>query len=114
MSRLLNATTGAVLASEVDRARNLWQRTLGLIPRTSITADQGLWIDECTTIHTVGMRCTIDVLFLDKHGHVLKIARSIPPNSGTVGCTAAHAVVETGAAAEIGHDLLIGDRLILD
>ncbi len=114
MSSLYNATTGLLIASEIERARNLWQRTVGLIPRDRINANQGLWIDQCSTIHTMGMRCPIDVLFLDRHGYLLKVARSVPPNSGTIGCNAALIVIETGVSADEGHDLLIGDRLVLE
>lgn len=114
MSSLYNATTGMLIADDIDRARNLWQRTVGLIPRDRIAANQGLWIDQCSTIHTMGMRCPIDVLFLDRQGHLLKIARCIPPNSGTIGCNAAQIVVEMGVSAAAGHDLLVGDRLVLE
>jgi uncharacterized membrane protein (UPF0127 family) len=114
MSKLKNATTGSVLATDIERARNVWQRTVGLIPRERLSANQGLWIDQCSTIHTMGMRCAIDVFFLDRQGYLLKVARAVAPNSGTLGFNAAHTVIETGAGADEGHDVLIGDRLILE
>ena len=111
---LRNATNGKVLATGVDRATNAWTRGVGLLPRGSVTSDEGLWIDGCGAVHTLGMRATLDLYFLDRENRVLKIAPAVPPNRLAVTCRNAVTVVELGAFADSGRDVLVGDRLSLE
>lgn len=111
---LRNVSNGSVVATRVDRASNPWTRGVGLLPRKTVDPDEGLWIDRCSAVHTMGMRATIDLFFLDKSGHVLKIACSVPPFRPVVACRAAVTVVELGAGAGNGRDVLIGDRLAIE
>ena len=113
MSQLRNMTTGEVLASNVRPAKTFWRRTVGLIGRSTVTSDEGLWIDQCSAVHTMGMHVPIDILFIDREGYVLRIARAVRPNTSHVSCPLAHSVVETGVAGDLGHDVLVGDRLAL-
>ncbi len=112
--RLLNATNGAVLATDVERATNAWTRGVGLLPRKTVAPHEGLWIGGCSAVHTIGMRATIDLYFLDRDDRVLKIASSVPPNRLAVTCRNAVTVVELGAGLEMARDVLVGDRLTLE
>ena len=60
---------GNVLAS-ADIANTAKSRRRGLIGQTSI--DSALVISPCKWIHTIGMKCAIDVLYLDATGLVVK------------------------------------------
>jgi uncharacterized protein len=60
---------GKVLAS-ADIANTAKSRRRGLIGQTSI--DSALVITPCKWIHSFGMKCAIDVLYLDATGAVLK------------------------------------------
>ena len=111
---LRNATNGKILATRVARAGNPWSRGLGLLPRASVASDEGLWIDRCAAVHTMGMRATLDLYFLDKEQRVLKIVSAVPPNRLAVTARSAVTVVELGAAPELGRDVLVGDRLVLE
>ena len=111
---LRNATNGRILASRVARATNFVSRGIGLLPRASVSPDEGLWIDNCGAVHTVGMRATIDLYFLDNEQRVIKIVHAVKPNRLAVTCRSSVAVVELGAAPELGRDVLAGDRLILE
>jgi len=111
---LRNATNGKVLALKVGRATNFVSRGVGLLPRAAISPDEGLWIDRCSAVHTIGMRATLDLYFLDKDQRVLRIASAVRPNRLAVVCRNAVAVVELGAAPELGRDVLVGDRLVLE
>jgi uncharacterized membrane protein (UPF0127 family) len=113
MSQLRNMTTGAVLADSIKPAKSFWQRTIGLIGKNEISSDEGLWIEQCSAVHTMGMHAPIDIIFIDRHGYVLRIARSVKPNLSHVSCPLAYAVVETGAAGHLGHDVLVGDQIAL-
>ena len=114
MFLLRNATNGKVLATRVARANNFVARGLGLIPRSQVSPDEGIWIEGCSAVHTMGMRATLDLYFLDKENRVLRIASAIRPNRLAVTCRNAVAVVELGSGPEIGRDVLVGDRLILE
>ncbi|GAC1307650.1 MAG: hypothetical protein NVSMB19_20510 [Vulcanimicrobiaceae bacterium] len=112
--RLRNATNGAVLATDVERATNAWTRGVGLLPRNAVQPHEGLWIGSCSAVHTIGMRATLDLFFLDKDDRVLKIASAVPPNRLAVTCRNAVTVVELGASQELARDVLVGDRLALE
>ncbi len=112
--RLLNATSGTVLATAVERATNAWTRGVGLLPRKKVEPHEGLWIGGCSAVHTIGMRATIDLYFLDKDHRVLKIAAAVPPNRFAVTCRNAVTVVELGAGDDLARDVLVGDRLALE
>jgi len=60
---------GKVLAS-ADIANTAKSRRRGLIGQTSI--DSALVISPCKWIHSFGMKCAIDVLYLDNEGLVVK------------------------------------------
>ncbi len=114
MGVLRNTSNGAVLATMVERATSAWSRGVGLLPRKSVASDAGLWIEGCAAVHTIGMRATIDLYFLDKDDRVLKIASSVRPNRLAVTCRNAVSVVELGAGYETARDVLVGDRLALE
>ncbi len=112
--RLRNASNGAVLATAVERATNAWTRGVGLLPRKTVAPHEGLWIGGCSAVHTIGMRATIDLYFLDKDDRVLKIAGAVGPNRLAVTCRNAVTVVELGAGDDLPRDVLVGDRLALE
>ena len=114
MHVLRNETNGKVLATRVARANNLVSRGLGLLPRAKVAHDEGIWLDGCSAVHTMGMRATIDLFFLDKDNRVLRIVSAVPPNRLAVTCRDAVSIVELGAGSEVGRDVLVGDRLILE
>jgi uncharacterized membrane protein (UPF0127 family) len=114
MHGLRNARNGALLATRVGCAKNPWERGIGLLLHASVKADEGLWIDHCAAIHTMGMRASIDVYFLDKSGRVLKISEMVAPNRLLLACRGAACVVELGAQDAEKRDIVVGDQLILE
>ncbi len=111
---LRNTSNGNVLATDVTRATNAWTRGVGLLGHKLVAPQEGLWIDACSAVHTIGMRATIDLFFLDRDRRVLKIASSVKPNRFAVTCRNAVSVVELGACGEQARDVLVGDRLALE
>ena len=90
--------------------RGFWQRLVGLLGRSSIDADEALWIDPCRAIHTFGMRFAIDVVFLDRRGVVLRVVPALL-SWRLAACSRASSVIEmsAGTAERIG--LEAGDRI---
>jgi uncharacterized membrane protein (UPF0127 family) len=107
MALLRNTTTDTIVATRIDRLSGVLQRTVGLLARPRVQCDEGVWIASCSAIHTVGMRCAIDVLFVDRDGCVVQIRRSLKPGRD------ARSVVELGSGALDQIDVMIGDRLEL-
>ena len=109
---LRNVGGGAVVASAVNRATNALSRGVGLLGRSTLGPDEGLWIDGCNAVHTMFMRVPLDLYFLDREGRVLKIAPNVPPWRFIVSCKGAAAVLELGVAD--ARAVSVGDRLTLE
>jgi uncharacterized membrane protein (UPF0127 family) len=77
MALLRNSTTGSIVATRVDLLTGFFQRAIGLLARTSVQRDEGVWLSSCRSIHTLGMRYAIDVMFVDSDGFVLRIERDV-------------------------------------
>ena len=113
MPLLRNTTTGRILATRIDRLSSFLHRAVGLLARTTIRPDEGVWITSCRAIHTLGMRVAIDVIFVDRESRVIRVVSNVRPNRLALSCSGAEAVVELGSGALRDMDLLPGDRLEL-
>ena len=71
-------------------------RRRGLARLDSPPDDYALLIPRCPSVHTFGMRFTLDLIWLGKDGSPVRIDRSVPPRRMRV-CTRARSVVETAA-----------------
>ncbi len=76
---------------------NAWERMCGLLPRKDLSADEGLWIEPCFSVHTFFMRFPMDAAFLDRSGKVIAIYHSLPPWRHSWIHFGASAVLETAA-----------------
>lgn len=77
-------------------AASFWQRAAGLFLCRDAGPHEGLWLRPCRAVHTLGMGRTIDVLFLDRQGRILKTVHALRPNRAAW-CPGAHSVVELPA-----------------
>lgn len=68
-----------LIAAEVITARNFFSRLFGLTVRRKLKADEGFYIEYCSSIHTFGMRYSIDAVFLDRNYKVIAIYNDIRP-----------------------------------
>ncbi len=76
---VLNQTQGTVVADRVEIADTFWRRGKGLIGRRELPEGSGLVIRPCGSIHMFFMSIPLDVLHIDKHGHVVKVLHGIQP-----------------------------------
>ena len=60
-------------------AADFWTRLTGLISRERCNSGEVLMFAPCKSIHTFGMRCPVDVAFLDAGARVIKVERDIKP-----------------------------------
>jgi uncharacterized membrane protein (UPF0127 family) len=112
--RIHNATRGTELATNARRASTYWSRLIGLLGRPGLPAGEALVIDPCSSVHTVFMRFTIDVVFADKNGLVLKTVPRLKPfrasgllRGSTVAIELPEGTIERSATA-------IGDQLTFE
>jgi len=70
---------GRVWVARVEVAATHLQRMRGLLGRRELPVGHGLLIESCGSIHTLGMRFPIDVIFLDQAWQVRRICRMVQP-----------------------------------
>lgn len=78
MARVLRAD-GSALLDRCGFTETARERMLGLLPRESLAAGEGLWFPNHSSVHTFFMRFPIDVAFLDSEGRVAALYHSLPP-----------------------------------
>jgi uncharacterized membrane protein (UPF0127 family) len=105
-ARLLLGDSTRELAT-VRIARSFWSRFKGLLGRRSLREMEGLLFVPGGSIHTLGMRFSIDVIFLDAQMTVLRVSANVrpwrcalaPPHTRYVLELAAHAAAMCGVEA---------------
>jgi len=97
---------GQVLAS-AEVAETRAERRRGLLGRSEI---EGVFILKARSVHTVGMRFSIDVALCDADGTVLRVL-TLAPNRATLPMRAARSAVEAPAGAFRSWGVIAGDRL---
>ncbi len=109
MYHLYNRTTGATLATDLKLARTPWERLIGFLDRKAIGPNDAIWFDRCSSIHTIGMRAAIDVIFLNDADEVLALQRNVSRNRPYISHPNAASVLEIGTSPT--DRLHVGDTL---
>lgn len=73
----------APIATRVGIADGFWLRAKGLLGRVPLGAGEGLLLNPCRAVHTMGMHYPIDVAFLDEGGTVVATYHRLRPNRRT-------------------------------
>jgi uncharacterized membrane protein (UPF0127 family) len=91
-----------------NRCTSFIERAIGLLGRPVLQVTEALWIAPCPSVHTVGMRYPIDVIFCDG---VVRIVENLEPDRVASAKGARHTCeMLAGSARRIG--LTAGDRLV--
>ena len=109
--RVVRGASGVSVGSHVRVADSWWHRLRGLLARPPLCEGEGMLLLDCDSVHTVGMRQTIDVAFLDAEGTVVRsLPRLRPWRLGFGGRDAVHALeLPAGRINQTG--IVPGDRL---
>jgi hypothetical protein len=81
----------------------------GLLGRTVLEPGCGLLLERTRSVHTVGMRWTIHMAFLDRELTVLGV-RAVPPGRLVLPRARIRHVLELATGTDVG----VGDRLLPD
>ena len=95
----------------VQTADNFWRRLRGLMFAQPLEPISALLLTRCASIHTAFMRQTIDVLYLDAHGVVLRCVANILPWRASAKPGAKH-VLEMAAGSITRLGIAPGHRLV--
>ena len=99
------------MCARCDVADSHLKRMRGLLGRSSLPADEGLFLPSSGSIHMLFMRFPIDAVFCDAELRVIDVARGLRPWRVAVR-RRAKAVIELAEGA--ARDVSPGDKLTLD
>lgn len=93
VARLRRLPRRTVLGREIPVARGFRARLLGLAFLDRDSAGHGLLIERCSSVHTFGMRFSLDLVFLDEMGAAIEVRRCVG-RGRIVTCRGANTVLE--------------------
>lgn len=109
--QVFDAGTQRCIISKVFKANNAWERARGLLARKALNINEGFWLEPCPSVHTMGMRYKLDIVFLDSDGQVKKIAENLRPMRFAV-CSNATVSLELLAGQAAYLQITQGMRLV--
>ena len=96
------AKKDAELFADIVEAKTFFQRFRGLMGKTSLKEGEGLWFENCASIHCFFMKMPIDVVYCDKNYRVVGKETVLPWRIGHRFKGARHILeIGAGAAAKI-------------
>ena len=95
----------------VFTALNFKERTGGLLIRQPLQTHEALLIKPCNSIHTVGMKYSLDIVYLNKNGVILKLVKNVKPFRFSI-CLNAYAVLELLPNSIENYDFNITDTIL--
>lgn len=78
-----NLTRDTRVGNQIEIANTQKTRLVGLLGRSGLQPEEGLWIRPSSGVHTFGMRFPIDVVGLDKEKRVVKLWEQLVPQRVT-------------------------------
>lgn len=106
-----NRRSNQVLGQHIRIADTWFKRLVGLLSTPKLKQGHGLWIKPGGSIHTIGMRYGIDVVFVDQALKVIKVATHVAPFRMCFAGWGTRSVIELPAGTVDGDELRIGDQL---
>ena len=108
--RLVHGPSGRTLAV-VSRAESWLSKGWGVLGRRALPPGEGLWLPDVASVHTVGVRFALDLLFLDAEMRTVRVVPNVLPGRWLVQASGAAHTLELGAGtlASSGIELKNGD-----
>jgi uncharacterized membrane protein (UPF0127 family) len=112
-AQIWNLTKNNMLLREAEVADSFSARLRGLIGRSGLVKDTGLIITPCNSVHMMGMKFSIDVIFVDKNHRIIKIIPNMKKRSVSPVIWKAKYVIEAPAGTVQSRNLEINDQIEL-
>ena len=115
--RVLNATREQLLCENCAIADNPVTRIRGLMGRSSLEANEGLLIIPCASIHMMGVKFALDVIFISRENIVMDFVENIAPGKMYVAKKQngkAHAALEISVGVIARTGTQTGDRITIE
>ena len=109
-----NKTKQTFLAFRVNVADSVAGRLVGLLGRTSLKPDSGVWIFPANAIHTIGMLFSFDVVMIDKNFKVVSVKEMVKPFRVILPKLRAESVIELPAHTIFRSRTEVGDELVIE
>lgn len=77
--KAFNSRSRQVIASNVIEADTALKRMKGLLGKENLPAGEALLLRPCKSVHTIGMKFPIDILFLGKGNKVVGAEEGVLP-----------------------------------
>ncbi len=112
--KVINKRSDKVIGSKIVYANRMYTRFIGLLGRTELNINEGVFLTPCNSVHMMFMKFPIDLLFLDRKNKIIHIVENIRPWQISRIVFKAQSVLEiaTGKAKEF--DCQIGDQLSIE
>ena len=111
ISQMVRSTDGVVVCPRVHIATSWLARLKGLLGTDCLASDEGLWLSPCASVHSLGMRYAIDVVFLDHQNQVTAVVANLKPRRARFAPRGTRSALELPAGAAAKQGLTRGDRL---
>jgi hypothetical protein len=118
-TRAVNQTRGTVLCARLEDAGGLRGQSRGLLGRDSLDPDAGLLFENgrftpFMWMHMFFMRFAIDIVFLDRSDHVIKINRGLKPWRVSSVVVGARNALELASGAAVRSSTEVGDKIVFE
>lgn len=107
--KIYNSTQNNLIADDVKVAENFFTRSIGLLLRQKLFANEGLIIKPCCSIHTFFMRFKIDVLFVNKEKKIIALYENVKPYRILPIHPTSHYVIELAAGCIFSKNIKKGN-----
>jgi len=112
--RVLNSTRGSVVGDQILVADGVWSRFVGLLGSASLAPGAGLLLHPSQGVHTLGMRFTIDVVFLSHDFRVVGLRECLKPFRMTSLNWRSSSVLELPAGTIRSCRIEINDQFVIE
>jgi uncharacterized membrane protein (UPF0127 family) len=117
--RAINQTRATVLCERLEKAGGMAGKSRGLLGRDGLEADAGMLfeagrLEPFMCMHMWFMRFSIDIVFLNRQGRVIRINHNLRPWRISSIVWGARRVLELPAGAAAYSQTSVGDQIIID
>jgi len=106
-------TRQSFLGLRIHKADTLLSRLRGLLGRTRLAADEGLWVVPSRGVHTIGLLFPTDVVYLDEACVVVHVIEHLSPFRVAPVKIKAQTVLELPIRSVYSSRTQVGDRLLI-